>query len=350
MTAAPATPSPAIHSRNGVRFFTIADASYFPGLVGLVNSLRLHGQTEPITVLDLGLSGDQRTVLHEQCEFVVPSPDMLRHPWLMHPYACALRPADTVVYIDSDIIVTSPLDKIIASSGKGRICVFGDAPHTRWFAQWEQIFGLRGPPRQQMYINAGFLAFSTAHFPSLLSRWWECCGRLVGEPTVLESDELESPTALSGQDALNGLLMSEVELDQIEFQPLRAEAQGHTQLHRTRVVDIARLECRLDGQPTTLLHTWGSPKPWEHRAARQLRRSAYLRCLRRLVVAPDVAVPFPTEHAPRWLRPGLRGAITLWLLTQAPRPLRGAKARIRRAIAAPSLSRPPKCANEQRQE
>jgi hypothetical protein len=333
MTTDPAAPAPGNRVGETARFVTIADSGYFPGLVALVNSLRLQGHREPITVLDLGLSSVQRAALEQHCDFVVPSPDVVRHPWLMHPYACALRPADAVIYIDSDIIVTSPLDEIIASASAGRICVFANAPPTRWFAQWEQVFGLRQPPRHQTYVNAGFLAFSPARFPSLASRWWDFCGRLIGEPTVLDTGEFESPTAFASQDALNALLMSEVELGQIEFQPLLAEAQGPVQLHRARVVDRARLQCRLDGHPTTLLHTWSSPKPWEPEAAKKLRRSAYLRCLRRLVVAPDVAVRLPAADAPAWLRPGPRGAVTLWLLTEARRPVRGARARIRSSYA-----------------
>ena len=37
-----------------VRFYTIADQSYFFGLVAMVNSLRFHGHRDPVTVLDLG--------------------------------------------------------------------------------------------------------------------------------------------------------------------------------------------------------------------------------------------------------------------------------------------------------
>ena len=55
-----------------VGFFTIADANYFLGLVALVNSLRLQGHADPITVLDLGLQTDQREALETECDFVTP--------------------------------------------------------------------------------------------------------------------------------------------------------------------------------------------------------------------------------------------------------------------------------------
>jgi hypothetical protein len=313
-----------------VRFCTIADAEYFAGLVALVNSLRLQRHQEPVTVLDLGLSSKQRTAIEAECELVIPPQQVVRHPWLMEPYACMARPSETIVYIDSDIIVTRPLDEILAATRRGRLCVFANRPPTRWFGQWEELFGLSGPPRHQTYANAGFLAFSSTSFPKLPSRWWDCCERLVGHSTVLDQPDLVSPTAYTSQDALNAVLMSEVDADQIEFQPFDAEAQGPTQLSRTRVLDVESLACRLGHEPTTLLHAWGSPKPWQAAAAKTLQRSAYLTCLRRLLVGRDLAVQIPADQLSAWLRPGLRGALTLWALTQARRPVRGAAARLRR--------------------
>ena len=324
MDAASDAPAP-------VRFFTIADAGYFPGLVGLVNSLRLQGHGEPITVLDLGLLAEQRAALQTECEFVVPPSEILDTRGLWSRTRASFE--------------TSKLScmSILTSSSAGRST--GSSPlHRRdgsaCLRMRRRLAGSRSgnrssvsvaAPRKQTYINAGFLAFSTACFPQLLSRWSECCGQLVSPPTHLDPNDLDSPTALSSQDALNAVLMSELELDQIDFQPLTAEAQGQMQLHRTRVVDLGRLACRLDGQPTTLLHAWGSPKPWEYAAAKELRRSAYLRCLRRLLVSRDVAVKIPSDCVPMWLQPGLRGALSLWLLTQARRPLRGATRRTRQA-------------------
>ena len=71
-----------------VGFFTIADATYFVGLVALVNSLRLQGHADPITVLDLGLQAEQREVLQAECDLVMPPHASQRHPWLMEPTAC----------------------------------------------------------------------------------------------------------------------------------------------------------------------------------------------------------------------------------------------------------------------
>jgi hypothetical protein len=317
------------------RFCTVADAQHFVGLVGLVNSLRLQSHAEPISVLDLGLEPNQRDVLASECDMVAPPALSPRHPWLLEPLACAIRPADPVLYIDSDIIVTRPLHGLVLEAAEGHVCAFGDDSADRWFPEWEQIFGLRRPPRHQPYINAGFVAFSTAHVPNLLERWTTCCERLVTEPTYLDTGSLASPVALSSQDALNAVLMSEVDGGALAVGSATAFAQGPNDLAHTRVVDLERLQCQRDGRPVTMLHAWGSPKPWQSAAARTLRRSAYLHCLRRLVRADDVAVRAPMDSLPPWLHPGARGRISLWTLTQAPRVWRGARRHLRPTKAAP---------------
>src|SRR3954466_9810076 len=84
-----------------VRFFTIADADYYLGLVALVNSLRLHGHTDPISVLDVGLTEAQRSEISAECDVVRLPSGAPRNPWLLHPLVCQLQLAETTVYIDS---------------------------------------------------------------------------------------------------------------------------------------------------------------------------------------------------------------------------------------------------------
>lgn len=309
------------------RVFTLADARHFPGVVALVNSLRLHGHREPITVLDLGFEPAQREALQTECDIVVPPEHSPRHPWLLEPRACLAREAEVVVYVDADVILTGPLDGVLRAARAGKVLLFADVMRDRRFEEWQEIFTLQQPLRRQTYANAGFLAFSTQHFPDLLARWAECCERLVGRSTYLDTASFESPTALSSQDALNAILMSEIAPEHVDIQPGEAEAQGQVQLTATRVVDRTQLRCRRNGHAVALLHAWGTPKPWEPAARATLRRSAYLTCLRRLLVAPDVAVRAPSQTLPPWLQPGARGRLALWYHTQARRPWRGARER-----------------------
>jgi hypothetical protein len=211
----------------------------------------------------------------------------------------------------------------------------------RWFAEWEKIFDLRSPPRKQKYVNTGFVAFSTVCFPTLLSRWSECCERTVGQPTDFEKPGLLSPTAYPDQDALNALLMSEVSPAQIHLQPANIAAQGLAQLQRARVVDVQHLDCRLDGTRLTLLHASGFPKPWQRAAATQLRSTAYLVCLRRMLAGRDLLVRISPQHLPIWLRRGFSGRVALWALTTLRRARRGFLDALAAVLGkgAPNLSR-----------
>jgi hypothetical protein len=306
-----------------IRLFTLADARHFPGLVALVNSMRVLGRREPLTVLDLGFDADQREALRGECDFVEPPDHSPRHPYLLEPRACMARDAEVVVYVDADVIITNDLVDIVQAARDGQVILYTDYASDRWFEEWQDIFGLRAPLRVQAYANAGFLAFSTVHFPNLLERWAECCEVLVGQPTHLDSKSFASPIAMSSQDALNAILMSEVPAEQVDIRPAASAAQGPGELTHTAVVDLERLRCTRDGRRMELLHAWGVPKPWEPSAHKTLRRSAYLRCLRRLLLGDDVAVKVAHETMVPWLHPGARGRWSYWYLTQARRPWRG---------------------------
>jgi hypothetical protein len=316
-----------------VRLFTLADARHFTGLVGLVNSVRLLGHREPITVLDIGLEPWQREAVAAECDVVDAPEHSPRHPWLLEPHACRTRDAEVVVYIDADVVLTSRLDDVVAVARAGKVLLYGDAMTDRRFESWHEIFGLRAPLRAQPYANAGFLAFSTRHFPDLLARWAECCEQLVGHATYLDTFSFASPTALSSQDALNAILMSEIDPERLDLRSTDLVAQGPHELTDARVADVHSLLCRRNGRVVVLLHAWGRPKPWEPSAGRTLRRSAYVTCLRRLLTGRDVAVRVPDETVAPWLRSGVRGRSSLWLVTQAQRPWRGARERAKGLVA-----------------
>jgi len=291
-----------------VRFFTLADARYFPGLVALVNSLRLHGHREPISVLDLGLTDAQRVALAPECDIVPVPPGPPRHAWLLEPAACLVAPAEVVVYLDADIIVTRPLHDLIERARVGGVVVFPDAMPGRWFAEWQELFALAAPVRHQTYVNAGCFIVSTRRFPALLPRWSQVCERIIGRPTASDDlREIDTPVGFSSQDALNALLMSEIPSVAVDLQPVGSEVHRR-QLPAVEVRDVRTLDCRLDGQPATLLHHWGWPKPWESCAQADFV-NAYSTCLIRLLTADDVAVRIDPRELRPWLRPGAVGVV-----------------------------------------
>jgi hypothetical protein len=296
-------------SDDDVTFFTIGDAAFFPGVAGLINSLRLLGYAQRIVVADCGFSPTQRDLLAPHATLVPLSRADVKNPQQYKAFPHLLRPRGTVAIVDSDIIVTDSIDDMLSSARAGKICVFPDPEEHRWFAQWESVFALAAPPRRQTYVNSGFEVFSTTHWPALLGRWWQACERIFPQPTIREGAARDDPTSQSDQDALNALLMSEFPADAIAFQPANAMA-FRWDFERVHVEDERTLGCEFKGTSVVALHAVAGPKPWQSRASGEATpRNAYVRLLRRLLTGDDATVRVPPDHLPRWLR---RGRVAAW--------------------------------------
>jgi hypothetical protein len=305
-------------------FYTIANARYFPGLVALLNSLRLNGHDEELVVLDQGLTPQQRERLAPHATVVKLPGGRVTHPTLLKPFAAELSPSGIVVLIDSDMIVTRRLTGPLADAAVGRIAVFSDheSSASRWFAQWEQEFALAAPPRRQRYVNAGFVAISQERWPDFLARWRRACElvpperfgglpRFVPRGAVLERESLWA----GDQDALNAILMSEIAEEAVALQPAHEQPDW---LGEVEVVDAQMLTCRYRDGETSILHFSLAPKPWEPRGWRRASRNAYLELFPRVVLADDVALRLAPEELPPWLRDDTRaraarsGLAALW--------------------------------------
>lgn len=311
-----------------VRFFVMSDADNFLGLIATVQSLRRMGHHQPVTVLDIGLSGAQRDALtthNVECARLPQTEG--QNPFLCAAFPLFLGPHGTIVCIDADVIVTQPLDPVFAAASSGMLCAAPDYLADRRFAEWQSTFDLSQPPRRQVYVNAGFVAFSTTHFPDLLARWWECCQRLLDlEPPLPRAH----PLSLLDQDALNAIVMSEIAEERLWLFSDQSAIQGKTRLPHVKVVDRRRLACRYAGTPTALLHSTGRPKPWRPEAQRELQRTAYLVCLRELLTAPGALSAPLQAQAPVWLRPGALNAAAMRALCVAS-SIRRVNTRARRA-------------------
>ena len=298
---------------DNVTFYTVADQRFFPAAAGLVNSLRLLGHQDPIALLDCGLRADEREALATECDLVSPPSSEPINPQLLKPFAHLLRPTGIVVILDSDLIVAHRLDEILWEAGEGRLCVNPDPESTRWFAEWEELFGLGAPPRRQPYVSSGFMAFSVEHWPDLLPRWWEACQRIRSRPTTFY-DAPDSPTAQSDQDALNAVLMSSNRSPSLYLLPEEALPTMEQFRREVRVTDERRLACFIRGRPVTLIHPSVKVKPFETSRWIDQGRSPYPRLLRRLLVSIDIRVRVTPAGVPLWLRPGRRGALLASLL------------------------------------
>ena len=174
-------------------------------------------------------------------------------------------------------------------------------------------------------MNAGFIALSTHHHPDLLRRYWELCHRIPPEQTLVGGGGYDQPFWGGDQDAINALLMSEVQAEAVVELP-EEEGPSPELLHDVTIVDERTLACELRGQRPYLLHYWGGPKPWAPNAWLRVSRDAYVRLMKRVLFAHDAPVPMDPRELPLWLRPGPVGSAILALLSAVNRAARWALA------------------------
>src|SRR5262245_56422838 len=145
------------NSRSRIAYYTVADAAFFPGVVALFNSLRLVGEGAPLFVVDCGLTTSQQDRLSPHVSLISRARTL--HPVLQKATGPLAQPAEIMVLIDSDILVTRPLTPLFDDAAQGRIVAFEDDFYReRWFAEWSSL-GL-GDPRRRRYVNFGLLIFS----------------------------------------------------------------------------------------------------------------------------------------------------------------------------------------------
>jgi hypothetical protein len=298
-----------------VTYYTVSDHRFFAGAVALLNSLRLTGNGGQLVVLDAGLTSRERGLLSGHATVFRPPEWIDGNPVTMKPYAHLLEPSGIVVLIDSDMIVTGSLEHIQAIARSGKICAYPDPPLTRgrWFAEWHDVLQLRAPLRREECVNTGLVAFSTDHWPQLLSRWCDVCERVP----PAEIFGAETPFNAGDQDALNALLMSEIAREALVLLPESEEVFGGD----ARVEDFETLACASAGRPTKILHYVDRPKPWEQSGWLRLAATDYVRLMRRLLFAADVPLRLDPRDVPMWLRPGFRGELTLRTLGGANRAI-----------------------------
>src|SRR5438105_1515503 len=103
--------------------YCVVDAQFFLGAVATINSLRLCGHREPIFALDCGLESWQKRLLTREATVTAASaggaPHLLKH---VLPLA---EPAETMILVDTDIIVTRSLEPLIAAAAE-KVVAFAD--------------------------------------------------------------------------------------------------------------------------------------------------------------------------------------------------------------------------------
>jgi hypothetical protein len=303
--------------RSKTAFYCVSSGMYFIGAVSLVNSLRLLGHDEPIFVLDTGLSPAQRELLRREAT-LVPSPGEVT-PFLLKTVAPLRHPAEVVVLLDADIILTRPLGELIDRASHGRVLAV-EHGHDRFFPQWGELLGL-GASRPRPYVSSSLVLMGGPPGKRLIRLLHEVQPRIGIERTPysepapdlasltrgFEETAAEQPFFFADQDALNAILASEIDPGQIEVLDRRAEAI--IPFTGLRVIDETRLRCAYDdGTEPYGVHHYLPAKPWLQATA----PGVYTQLMLRLLHGSDVAIQVPEAELPPHLQPGFVAAARRW--------------------------------------
>jgi hypothetical protein len=289
--AAPRGRSAATHD---AAFYCVADNRYFLGAVGLINSLRLLGHSEPIYLLDCGLESDQLELLTPHVE-LVPAPDK-SPPWLLKTVAPLAHPAHVMVLLDTDMIVTRKLSDLVGLAAGGRVVAFRDRDEDRYFPEWAEL-GL-GSPRRQPYLSSGFVSLGQPLAESILQTLGSAQRHVDFGRTFWRRNVRDYPYLYADQDVLNAILATTVEPERIVA--LENRLAPNPPFRGVRIVDEGTLQCaHRDGIEPYVLHQFVR-KPWLER----MYHGIYPRLLARLLLSDDVEVRVPESEVPRRMRRG----------------------------------------------
>jgi hypothetical protein len=281
----------------GPAFYCVADDRYFLGAVGLINSLRLVGHGEPIVLLDCGLRDEQRELLGAEAEIVTAPAEA--PPTMLKAVAPLRHPAEAMVLIDTDMIVTRRLDDPIAHAAAGRAVAF-ENDTDRFVARWGELLEL-GPMRRQPYVSFGFFA-TDGRLGLEIMRLLSDRQRFVDfERTYWRERRITDYELLyPDQDVLNAILASRVPAERVVV--LDKRLAPLPPFRGLRIADEQTLRCEhADGTEPYVIHHW-LVKPW----LEPTHHGVYSRLLRRLLVGEDVAVRVPPEQIPLRFRTGVR--------------------------------------------
>jgi hypothetical protein len=277
-------------------FYCVADERYFLGAVGLVNSLRLVGHTEPIFLLDCGLTDSQRELLEPEATLVAGPADAAAQ--VLKAIAPLRHPAEVTVLIDTDMIAARSLEPLIAAARDGNVVAFKDRQQ-RFFAEWGDLPGL-GPARPGPYVSSGLVVLGGAVGERVIGLLDDLRGRVDFERTFWRRNVRDYPLLYADQDLLNAILATRVEPERLVA--LEQRLSPTPPFRGLRLIDETGLRCGYrDGAEPYVIHQYVR-KPW----LEPTYHGIYSRLLARLLVGSDVAVKVPEEWVPMRMRSGAR--------------------------------------------
>jgi hypothetical protein len=282
----------------GAAFYCVTGRDFFPGAVALLNSLRLQGHTEPFFLLDCGMEPAQRELIAPQATILdapVDGPPSTRK--LVAP---RMHPADVMVVLDADLIVTHSLAELIEIAGRGKLVAFRNDTE-RHFPEWKDLLDLE-PVRRGPYLTSSAVLIGRDPAERVLGAVEERQRRIAHERTWVGGGQPSDPLYYLDQDVLNAVAYARLAPDEIV--PLRPRLAPIPPFDGVRLLDERRLRCvNPDGsEPYALHHCFR--KPW----LVPVRTNVYTRLLTRLLLSDDLPIRLPPGHVPPRLRRGAVGA------------------------------------------
>jgi hypothetical protein len=288
---------------SGAAFYSVVDSRYFLGAVGMLNSLRVVGHREHIYFLDCGLKEDQRQLLAPHAT-LIPAPTNAP-PWLLKAVAPLRHPAEVMVLIDADMIVTRSLTSLVEQASRGKLVAFANS-NDRFVPEWGELLGL-GEARPRQYVSTCLVFLSGPLGSEVLNLMADMPDRVDFDRTFWRANDRDYPFRYGDQDVFNAILASRVDPGRVVEVEGRLEAV--MPFERLRVVDEKTLRCAYDdGTEPYVLHHYLPMKPWLEPTI----PGVYTELLVRLLRGSDVAVRAPGRELPPHLRPGLAAAAKRW--------------------------------------
>jgi hypothetical protein len=277
-------------------FYCVSDDRYFLGAVGMINSLRLLGHAEPIFVLDCGLSAEQREMISPHATLVAAPREA--PPWLLKTVAPLRHPAEVMVLIDADIVVTRPLGELIARAAEPCVVAI-ENDVDRHVPEWGELLDL-GEVRRQPYVSSGLVFMGRSLGERVLGLMGELQERVNFDHTFWRANVPDYPFLYGDQDVFNAILASRVERGLLVALPNRLAP--NPPFKGLRVLDERTLRvAHRDGTEPYAVHHFAT-KPW----LEPTHHGVYSKLLRRLLTGTGVAMSVDEEELPLRMRSGLR--------------------------------------------
>jgi hypothetical protein len=301
-----------------ISVYTIANDRFFPGLVGLISSLRVNGHVGPIVVVDSGLTSAQAKTLSPEVTLIPSPPDS---PSLyLKPFGPLDRPDDVMLLIDADMLCVRPLTEIVEWARRGSVVAFEDIGRPDFsdatWQRWEERLGL-GALEPRTYVNGGFFALPRDLGKAFFTAFAECLSRVDPSETHIDSraHDFGLPFFLLDQDVANAILGSSLFRGRTVTLPY--DCAPHAPFAGLRIAgDLSCID--EEGHRPLLLHH-ALQKPW----LEPLPSNPYTELLVRYIHHP-AAPTFDDRELPLFLRTGR--------LASSARTIRAARGQVRARV------------------